>query len=56
MYTVEIDGVVREIRAESLAEVANKIRGEGRHVRVWSPMRILLIDTNYGDAYCVVKQ
>lgn len=54
-YTVEIDGNLEEVVASSLAEVANKIRGKGRHYRVWSEVGLLLIDTQFGDVYNLVE-
>lgn len=45
MYTVGVT------EADSLAEVCNKIRGRGKRFKVWSPMGLQLIDTNY----CLVK-
>lgn len=56
MYRVEIDGKTEEMHAESLAEVTNRIRGKGKHFRVWSPAGLLLIDTAYGDNYGLVKE
>lgn len=54
-YMVEIDGIREEIRAESLAHLANLVRGRAKHrVKVWSPVGIMLIDTLYGDAYALI--
>lgn len=54
VYTVEIDGRESKVEVETLAELANKIRGTGKHFRVWSPTGIPLIDTKFGDAYGLI--
>lgn len=53
LYTVEIDGVREEMHADSLAELATKLRGRGKRIKVWSPSGMQLIDTEYGDVYAL---
>lgn len=53
-YKVEIDGVVSEVRADSLAELSNIVRGKGRRIKVWSPVGVMLIDTLFGDVYYLI--
>lgn len=55
-YTVEIDGNLEEVVAASLAELANKVRGQGKHYRVWAESGLLLIDTQFGDVYNLTNE
>lgn len=54
LYTIEVDGVKEEMHAESLAAVANKLRGRGKRIKVWSGVGIMLIDTLFGDIYGLI--
>lgn len=54
-YAVEVDGKQMRIKADSLAALANLVRGKGKRIRVWSPAGIELIDTTFGDAYNLVS-
>lgn len=57
LYNVEVDGVRLTLRATSLAEVANPLRGTGDRIKVWvSESGIQMIDTKFGDAYGLVQQ
>lgn len=55
-YNVEIDGIESTICADSLAALANLVRGKGKRIKVWSSVGIMLIDTQYGDAYDLIKE
>ncbi len=54
-YSVETDGVKSQVNAASLAELANKIRGTGKHIRVWSQSGLFLLDTKLGDPYNLIQ-
>ena len=49
IYTADIDGERHNICADSLAELANRIRGKGQHIKVWAPSGMQLLDTKFGD-------
>jgi len=54
-YSVETDGVKSQVNAASLAELANKIRGTGKYIRVWSQSGLLLVDTKIDNAYNLIQ-
>lgn len=55
-YTINTDGVLTQIKASSLAEVCNEVRGEGNRIKIWSPSGVQLVDTKFGDIYCLAKK
>lgn len=55
IYTVEIDGEISNRCADSLAGICNQVRAQGKHVKIWAPSGLQLVDTEFGDAYNLTK-